>query len=44
MDSFLHGHVAAFEARPVAPARGNEKGRGERAIRYIHSNVFAGRT
>jgi transposase len=23
-----------FEPRPVAPARGNEKGRVERAIRY----------
>lgn len=85
MDSFLHGHVAAFEAlgglarvalydnlrsavlerrgeairfhptllalsahyrfepRPVAPARGNEKGRVERAIRYIRDNFFAGR-
>lgn len=86
MDSFLHGHVAAFEAfggvarvglydnlrsavlerrgeairfhptllalsahyryeaRPVAPARGNEKGRVERAIRYVRDNFFAGRT
>ncbi|MCG5526527.1 IS21 family transposase [Ectothiorhodospira haloalkaliphila] len=86
MDSFLRGHVAAFEAlsgvarvllydnlrsavlerrgsairfhptlldlsahyrfepRPVAPARGNEKGRVERAIRYIRSGFFAGRT
>lgn len=33
-----------FEPRPVAPARGNEKGRVERAIRYIRSNFFAGRT
>jgi len=32
-----------FEPRPVAPARGNEKGRVERAIRYIRSNFFAGR-
>lgn len=85
MESFLHGHVAAFEAwngvskvilydnlrsavlerqgdairfhptllalsahyrfepRPVAVARGNEKGRVERAIRYIRDNFFAGR-
>ena len=33
-----------FEARPVAVARGNEKGRVERAIRYIRDNFFAGRT
>lgn len=33
-----------FEPRPVAPARGNEKGRVERAIRYIRSSFFAGRT
>ena len=33
-----------FEPRPVAPARGNEKGRVERAIRYIRGNFFAGRT
>ena len=33
-----------FEPRPVAPARGNEKGRVERAIRYIRENFFAGRT
>ena len=32
-----------FEARPVAVARGNEKGRVERAIRYIRENFFAGR-
>ncbi len=85
MESFLRGHVAAFEAfnglpkvllfdnlrsavlerqgdairfhptllalaahyhfepKPVAVARGNEKGRVERAIRYIRSNFFAGR-
>ena len=85
MESFLHGHVAAFDAwgalprvllydnlksavlerrddairfhptllalsahyrfepRPVAVARGNEKGRVERAIRYIRDNFFAGR-
>jgi transposase len=29
--------------RPVAPARGNEKGRVERAIRYIRDNFFAAR-
>lgn len=85
MESFLRGHVAAFEAwnglprvvlydnlksavlerredairfhptllalsahyrfepRPVAVARGNEKGRVERAIRYIRDAFFAGR-
>ena len=85
MDSFLHGHVAAFSAwngatrvvlydnlksavlersgdairfhpsllelaahyrfepRPVALARGNEKGRVERAIRYVREAFFAAR-
>jgi len=33
-----------FEPRPVAVARGNEKGRVERAIRYIRSSFFAART
>ncbi len=33
-----------FEPRPVAVARGNEKGRVERAIRYIRDNFFAGRS
>jgi hypothetical protein len=33
-----------FEPRPVAPARGNEKGRVERAIRYIRTAFFEGRT
>ena len=28
----------------MAPARGNEKGRVERAIRYIRDNFFAART
>jgi transposase len=32
-----------FEPRPVAVARGNEKGRVERSIRYIRDNFFAGR-
>ena len=32
-----------FEPRPVAIARGNEKGRVERAIRYIREGFFAGR-
>jgi transposase len=32
-----------FEPRPVAPARGNEKGRVERAIRYVRSAFFAAR-
>jgi transposase len=32
-----------FEPRPVAPARGNEKGRVERAIRYVRTAFFAAR-
>jgi hypothetical protein len=36
------GHYR-FEARPVAVARGNEKGRCERAIRYIRDHFFAAR-
>ena len=32
-----------YEPRPVAVARGNEKGRVERAIRYIRSSFFAAR-
>jgi transposase len=32
-----------FEPRPVGIARGNEKGRVERAIRYIREAFFAGR-
>lgn len=32
-----------FEPRPVAVARGNEKGRVERAIRYIRNSFFAAR-
>lgn len=32
-----------FEPRPVAPARGNEKGRVERAIRYVRQAFFAAR-
>ena len=36
------GHYR-FEPRPVAVARGNEKGRVERAIRYIRDAFFAGR-
>jgi len=32
-----------FEPRPVGVARGNEKGRVERAIRYIRDNFFAAR-
>jgi hypothetical protein len=38
----LAGHYR-YEPRPVAVARGNEKGRVERAIRYIRSNFFAAR-
>jgi transposase len=33
-----------FEPRPVAVARGNEKGRVERAIRYVRGSFFAART
>lgn len=36
------GHYL-FEPRPVAPARGNEKGRVERAIRYVRESFFAAR-
>jgi len=32
-----------FEARPVAPARGNEKGRVERQIRFLRDRFFAAR-
>jgi transposase len=32
-----------YEPRPVAVARGNEKGRVERAIRYIRDSFFAAR-
>lgn len=38
----LAGHYR-FEPRPVAPARGNEKGRVERAIRYVRESFFAAR-
>lgn len=33
-----------FEARPVGVARGNEKGRVERAIRYVRDNFWPGRS
>jgi transposase len=36
------GHYR-YDPRPVAVARGNEKGRVERAIRYIRESFFAGR-
>ena len=39
----LAGHYR-FEPRPVAVARGNQKGRVERSIRYIRDAFFAGRT
>lgn len=32
-----------YEPRPVAVARGNEKGRVERSIRYVRDNFFAAR-
>lgn len=38
----LAGHHR-FEPRPVAPARGNQKGRVERSIRFIRDSFFAGR-
>lgn len=38
----LAGHYR-YEPRPVALARGNEKGRVERAIRYIRGAFFAAR-
>jgi transposase len=37
------GHYC-FEARPVAVARGNEKGRVEKAIRYVRDSFFAARS
>lgn len=37
------GHYC-FEPRPVAVARGNEKGRVERAIRYVRESFFAARS
>ncbi len=39
----LAGHYR-FEPRPVALARGNQKGRVERSIRFIRDSFFAGRT
>jgi transposase len=36
------GHYR-FEPRPVAVARGNEKGRVERAIRHVREAFFAAR-
>jgi transposase len=39
----LAGHYR-FQPRPVAPGRGNEKGRVERAIRYVRDAFFAART
>lgn len=38
----MAGHYH-FAPRPVAPARGNEKGRVERAIRYLRDSFFAAR-
>lgn len=39
----LCGHYH-FAARPCRPARGNEKGRVERAIRFIRESFFAARS
>ncbi len=33
-----------YDPRPVAPYRGNEKGRVERAIRHVRTSFFIGRT
>jgi len=41
--SSFAGHYR-YEARPVAPYRGNEKGRVERAIRDVRTSFFAART
>ena len=41
LDFAAHYHILP---RPVAIARGNEKGRVERAIRYVRDNFFAART
>jgi transposase len=40
LDLASHYH---YEPRPVAVARGNEKGRVERAIRYVRDSFFAAR-
>ncbi len=40
LDLSKHYH---FEPRPVAVARGNEKGRVERAIRFVRDSFFAAR-
>jgi transposase len=39
----LCGHYTCT-ARPCRPGRGNEKGRVERAIRYVRESFFAGRS
>lgn len=41
LDLAKHYH---FEAIPVAPYRGNEKGRVERAIRFVRDRFFAGQS
>lgn len=41
-DHFRH-LISLHRPRPVAIARGNEKGRVERAIRYVRDNFFAAR-
>jgi len=41
LDSFASHY--GYEPRPVAPYRGNEKGRVERAIRHVRTSFFAGR-
>ena len=40
--SFASHH--GYEPRPVAPYRGNEKGRVERAIRYVRDSFFPARS
>lgn len=39
-----HAGHHRYEPRPVAPYRGNEKGRVERAIRYIRSSFWPARS
>ena len=43
-DLMAFAAVHRYEPRLVAVARGNEKGRVERSIRYIRDNFFAART
>jgi hypothetical protein len=42
-DAARIGGTLPFPTPPVAPARGNEKGRVERAIRFVREAFFAAR-